>query len=193
MTTSKRTASKRPPQFAHEWVGANVQALRKMSVPEMTQTDLGNAMTELGFVMDKAKVSRLENGLEKRVDVNKLLALATVLDVIPDRLLRNPDELDAAIFRRLLSRWREYKLEQMRNEARALAIFVELDKLAERSPELAHLLEESKEQIAETEYAAIVEPIAVDSPSYSSYLDYLLTEETSSVFEPPTTTKKGGK
>ncbi len=167
--------------------------LRESRSPKMNQSELGEAMTALGFPMDKTKVSRLENGRETRVDVDKLLALATVLDVIPDRLLRDPDELDAAIFRRLLARWREYKLEQMRNEARALAIFVELHKLAERSPELAHLLEESREQIAETEYAAIVEPIAVDSPSYSRYLDYLLTEETSSVFEPPTTTKKGGK
>ena len=192
MATPKKKPPTRNPKVASQWVGLNVKNLRESRDPKMNQSDLGDAMTALGFPMDKTKVSKLENGRETRVDVDKLLALATVLDVIPDRLLRDPEELDAAIFRRLLSRWREYKLEQMRNEARALAIFVELHKLAGRSPDLAEMLEESQEQIAETAYDANIAPVEVDSPSYAAYLDYLLTEETSSIFEPKTT-KKGGK
>ncbi len=171
--------------------------LRESRSPKMNQSELGEAMTALGFPMDKTKVSRLENGRETRVDVDKLLALATVLDVIPDRLLRNPDELDAAIFSRLVSRWREYKLDQMRNEARALAIFIELRKLAERSPDLADLLESDRLVLEELEarIAAEVHPIDVDSPEYGAYLDHLLVGETSVFlgFDESSTTKKGGK
>ncbi len=175
-----------------------MRKLRESRDPKMNQSELGEAMTALGFPMDKTKVSRLENGRETRVDVDKLLALATVLDVIPDRLLRDPDELDAAIFRRLLSKWRDYKLEEMRNEARALAIFVELHKLAERSPDLGYLLE--REEFARDEMksrlAAEVRPINVESSDYAAYLDHLLHGDTSVVLpfdEPTNTTKKGGK
>ena len=146
----------------------------------MNQSDLGDAMTALGFPMDKTKVSKLENGRETRVDVDKLLALATVLDVIPDRLLRDPEELDSEIFRRLLARWREYNVERLTFAARAQAISLELHKLAERSEILAEFLERDKSKLEEYEQrvSAEVRLIDIDSPGYGEYLDHLLTGET---------------
>jgi transcriptional regulator with XRE-family HTH domain len=69
-------------------IGQNVREIRKRS--GLTQRDLAEAMSRLGFPMDKAKVSRLENGSGVFVDVAKLMALASSLQIEPLVLLREP-------------------------------------------------------------------------------------------------------
>lgn len=174
MTTSEKAPSKRPPQFAHEWVGANVRALRKSRVPEMTQSDLGNAMTQLGFVMDKAKVSRLENGLEKRVDVNKLLALATVLEVVPDRLLRNPEELDRALYVRLRDRWVREIREAERHEALAQILVEELKWVTDRLDDAAEDLDSISYDLSLTTWVLNIERPSPESEGYVDFLEKLI-------------------
>jgi transcriptional regulator with XRE-family HTH domain len=151
-----------------------VQALRKMRVPEMTQTDLGNAMTELGFVMDKAKVSRLENGLEKRVDVNKLLALATVLEVVPDRLLRNPEELDRALYVRLRDRWVREIRESERHEALAQILIEELKWVTGRLDDAADDLDSITYDLSLTTWVLNIERPSPESEGYVDFLEKLI-------------------
>jgi transcriptional regulator with XRE-family HTH domain len=140
----------------------------------MTQSDLGNAMTQLGFVMDKAKVSRLENGLEKRVDVNKLLALATVLEVVPDRLLRNPEELDRALYVRLRDRWVREIREAERHEALAQILVEELKWVTDRLDDAAEDLDSISYDLSLTTWVLNIERPSPESEGYVDFLEKLI-------------------
>jgi transcriptional regulator with XRE-family HTH domain len=120
-----------PPNTARKWVGMNLRHLRTKK--ELTLEQFAERVTALGFSIDKASLSRIENG-RTNVDVEKLLAFAEALDVVPDRLLRNPADLDRAIYFRLRDRWERALLDMKRHETLAVLLFAELKDLAARIP-----------------------------------------------------------
>jgi transcriptional regulator with XRE-family HTH domain len=203
MATPKKKPATRNPKVASQWVGLNVRKLRESRDPKMNQSELGDAMTALGFPMDKTKVSKLENGRETRVDVDKLIALATVLDVIPDRLLRDPDELDSAIFDRLVRRWGDLVIDAVAAETRSEVLWAEIQAIVERMPALQENLNGSIAMLARMGFRARSSDVDFGSPNYDAWLDELLSGPALEHFlldelevveaRVPYTMKKGGK
>jgi transcriptional regulator with XRE-family HTH domain len=181
-----------PPQTARAWVGRNVRRYREEQGLNIGQ--LAERVSELGFPLERTQLSKIENG-RTNVDVEKLLALATALDVLPDRLLRDPDELDAAIFDRLLSRWTELVLESVIAEARSSALIYELEKMSERSPDLRTKFDEQIEKLGRMTVSAVGAEVEYSSTDYDDYLDELLLgpEVEFRVRDEEPKAKKGGK
>lgn len=65
-------------------MAANLRALRK--VRGMSTYEVARRLTDIGWPIAQTGVARIETG-QRRVDVDDLLALASVLDVSPNRLM----------------------------------------------------------------------------------------------------------
>mgnify|MGYP002642394090 CR=1 FL=1 len=182
-----------PPQTARAWVGRNVRRYREEQGLNIGQ--LAERVSELGFPLERTQLSKIENG-RTNVDVEKLLALATALDVLPDRLLRDPDELDAAIFDRLLSRWVELTFEGVVAATRSEVVRYELEAMCERNQDLAKRFDEAVAEIKTVSVLAAGNDVEFSSPAYGDYLDGLLSGpevEFRVKNESKKTNKKGGK
>jgi len=161
-----------PPNTARRWVGMNLRHLRTKK--ELTLEQFAERVTALGFGIDKASLSRIENG-RTNVDVEKLLAFAEALDVVPDRLLRDPADLDRAIFDRLCRRFIELSTEWLAATTRAKVVWMELERLSEGSPDLEEELEELVDALRRSEMHARDERVPFESPDYERYLNELMT------------------
>lgn len=126
MTTAEQRHTK-----AREWVGRNLQRLR--AERNLTVEQFAQLVSERAFKIDKSQISRIETG-KQSCDSEKLLAFADALEVNPDRLLCDPERLDAALFVRILRHWREADREAKAQAALAEILHQELTRLAERIP-----------------------------------------------------------
>ena len=139
----------------------------------MTQSEFAERMRVHGFAWDKSQVSRLESG-RMVVDPDKLVAVATVLGVTTDRLLRDPNDLDSAIFDRLLGRWVSLFQHHAENDVRMQVIFVEIEALMEQSPSLRTRFDAQILTMMRWKVCAQSEGIDFGAPEYGEYLESLL-------------------
>ena len=182
-----------PPQTARIWVGRNVRRYREERGLNIGQ--LAERVSELGFPLERTQISKIENG-RTNVDVEKLLALATALDVLPDRLLRDPDELDAAIFDRLLQRFVDLTFEGAVAATRGEVIKWELEAICERNSKLQKRFDDALAEIGPITVRVQSSDVDFSSPAYGDYLDELLSGpevEFGIQKETKKDTKKGGK
>jgi len=166
-----------PPNTARRWVGMNLRHLRTKK--ELTLEQLAERVTALGFTIDKASLSRIETG-RTNVDVEKLLAFAEALDVVPDRLLRNPADLDRAIYFRLRDRWERALLDMKRHETLAVLLLAELKDLAARIPRNSETgygaeddLESVSAEVDRVSFRPKLERPPIESKRFESYLEAL--------------------
>lgn len=215
----RMTTNSPPPKTAREWVGRNIRRERERRGLKVEQ--LARLLTERGFVIDKSQVSRIENG-RQNCDVEKLLAFADALEVNPDRLLRDPERLDAALFARIVRHWRSAEREAKRYSTIAGLLFEELLLLADRVPPDPTTGWTAAESLADDTWGADlvrwvpnVARVAPEHPDYGAYIERLAAGDLAvdyseldaelegnplPVFVPGTTTKskskttkKGGK
>jgi transcriptional regulator with XRE-family HTH domain len=177
-----------PPQTARYWVGRNVRRYREEQ--GLTIGQLAERVSELGFPLERTQLSKIENG-RTNVDVEKLLALATALDVLPDRLLRDPDELDQAILDRLLNRWRDLMIESLVSETRFRALSFQLNALSERSPAMEKKVSEAMAEQDGISVRVTNAPINFSSPAYDDFLDEILIGQRFEVVKKTENLRKG--
>ena len=177
-----------PPQTARAWVGRNVRRYREEQGLNIGQ--LAERVSELGFPLERTQLSKIENG-RTNVDVEKLLALATALDVLPDRLLRDPDELDQAILDRLLNRWRDLMIESLVSETRFRALSFQLNALSERSPAMEKKVSEAMAEQDGISVRVTNAPINFSSPAYDDFLDEILIGQRFEVVKKTEDLRKG--
>jgi len=165
-------------------------------------------VSALGFPLERTQISKIENG-HTNVDVEKLLALAAALEVVPDRLLRDPEDLDYELFRRLRVNWRTAALESERYRALAELLQGELLAIADRLSRddisgmtAAEVVDEDSFEIGEHRWVPAVARVAPESPGYSEYVEALAAGRGSMVYKSsfpaltpwkPKPAKKGSK
>jgi transcriptional regulator with XRE-family HTH domain len=167
-----------PPNAARKWVGHNVRHHRTRL--ELTIGELADRVSALGFPLERTQISKIENG-HTNVDVEKLLALAAALDVIPDRLLRDPEDLDRALYVRLRDRWEHELREAKRHESIAVILLEELQKFVPRLPRDERYglgadddLADRSWEIEHTEWRLIGDRPAPESEGYADFLERLV-------------------
>lgn len=172
MTTSEVP----PPNTARRWVGANLRHLRTSQ--GLTLEQLAERVTALGFGIDKASLSRIENG-RTNVDVEKLLAFAQALDVAPDRLLRDPEHLDAALLDRIYRHWRNAAREWRRLEAISSLLFDEIIKVGARLPNSNASLDEFRADllhlVSREGWVLAAERVEPGSQTYDAFIEQVAT------------------
>lgn len=166
-----------PPKTAREWVGRNIR--RERDRRGLTVEQLARLLSDRGFLIDKSQVSRIETG-KQNCDVEKLLAFADALQVNPDRLLRDPDQLDAALFVRIRRHWRSAEQEAKRYSTLATLLLEELSLLADRVPPDPETGWTARESLADDAWAddlvrwiPSVARVAPEHPDYGAYIERL--------------------
>ena len=165
-----------PPQTGRIWVGQNVRRYREEQGLNIGQ--LAERVSELGFPLERTQVSKIENG-RTNVDVEKLLALATALDVTPDRLLRNPEQLDAYAFDRIYRYWDQTSREGMRLAFLASILVGDTITLGLRLP-IDHPLRKQFQDVFsallhEEGWKLAIERVPPDAPGYDLFIESLMT------------------
>ena len=160
-----------PPNTARKWVGQNVRHHRERLGLNITQ--LAERVTACGIPVARSQMSKIESG-QTNVDVEKLLALAAALEVIPDRLLRDPAQLDRAIYLRLRDRWKYEIREMKRHESLAQIIVEELAAIAKRVEGAAEDLEDIMYEEHLTQWVLNIERVDAQDAGYAGFLDRLI-------------------
>jgi transcriptional regulator with XRE-family HTH domain len=164
-----------PPNTARKWVGQNVRSHRERLGLNITQ--LAERVSACGIPVERSQVSKIESG-QTNVDVEKLLALAAALDVIPDRLLRDPEQLDAYEFDRLYRYWFESLREWHRLKAVADLLMEDLIAVGSRLPDGHPVLTEMQSTmmnvITQKGWVLSTERITPDAPGYDVFIEGLI-------------------
>jgi len=190
MTTSEVP----PPDTARRWVGANLRHLR--TAQALTLDQLAERVTALGFGIDKASLSRIENG-RTNVDVEKLLAFAQALDVAPDRLLRDPEHLDAALLDRIYRHWRDAARERRRLEVVSSLLFDEIIRVGARLPDSNSSLDEFRadllHQASREGWVLATERVEPGSQTYDAFIEQVVTGQAFVWSDQKQTDTEGGR
>ena len=164
-----------PPQTARIWVGRNVRRYREEQGLNIGQ--LAERVSELGFPLERTQVSKIENG-RTNVDVEKLVALAAALEVLPERLLRDPEQLDAYEFDRLYRYWFESLREWQRLKTLSDLLVADVIKVGARLPDDHPVLERFRSDLMATAeqkgWTLSVERISPDAPGYDLFIEGLM-------------------